>query len=189
MGDAALTEAYNAAVGALRRFRDAHLRMVALYIISPAHRNPTPTCAAPPRAEVVVAETDTAAAVEVSADQLSIVEIGNGSAGSGEEGQGGEGAAVLGEPVLLRGTGGTDMVRFLKGVSDRTSERSCVSSELWCTVIYIYTLVNTTPCISKARMGTRAHSTVHTMHTYPQNDLLHASRCYLFYDTRPISQK
>ena len=120
MGDAALTEAYNAAVGALRRFRDAHLRMVALYIISPAHRNPTPTCAAPPRAEVVMAETDTAAAVEVSADQLSNVEIGNGSVGSG--GEGGEGAAVLGEPVLLRGTGGTDMVRFLKGVRDRTSE-------------------------------------------------------------------
>ena len=67
-----------------------------------------------------MAETDTAAAVEVSADQLSIVEIGNGSVGSG--GEGGEGAAVLGEPVLLRGTGGTDMVRFLKGVRDRTSE-------------------------------------------------------------------
>ena len=34
MGDAALTGAYNAAVDALRRFRDAHLRIVVL----PSHR-------------------------------------------------------------------------------------------------------------------------------------------------------
>ncbi|KAF8461761.1 Indoleamine 2,3-dioxygenase [Russula ochroleuca] len=74
MGDAALTEAYNAAVDSLRRFRDAHLRIVALYIINPSHR--------------------------------------------GE----GEGEAATGVPGLLRGTGGTDLVRFLKGVRDRTSE-------------------------------------------------------------------
>ena len=33
--DAARAEAYNAATDALRRFRDAHLRIVALYIVSP----------------------------------------------------------------------------------------------------------------------------------------------------------
>jgi len=79
MGDAALTEAYNAAVDALRRFRDAHLRIVALYIVGPSHRvAPTPAAAA--TAEVGV-------------------------------GQG-----------MLRGTGGTDSIRFLKSVRDRTSE-------------------------------------------------------------------
>jgi indoleamine 2,3-dioxygenase len=99
MGDLALTEAYNAAVDALRRFRDAHLRIVALYIIGPSRRG-APTAAAAPRAEVTVAP-------EACAGQLCIG-IGTGGA-----------AAV---PGLLCGTGGTDMVKFLKSVWDRTSE-------------------------------------------------------------------
>jgi indoleamine 2,3-dioxygenase len=91
MGDAALTEAYNAAVDGLRRFRDAHLRIVALYIVGPSHRGaPTSAPAAP---------------AGVCAGQLGI-EAENGGA----------------LPGLLRGTGGTDMVKFLKGVRDRTSE-------------------------------------------------------------------
>ncbi|GJE89819.1 indoleamine 2,3-dioxygenase [Phanerochaete sordida] len=36
--DAKLTEAYNAAVGALKVFRDAHVRIVALYIVGPSRR-------------------------------------------------------------------------------------------------------------------------------------------------------
>jgi hypothetical protein len=40
MGEAALTEAYNFAVDALRRFRDEHLRMVGLYIVGPSCRGP-----------------------------------------------------------------------------------------------------------------------------------------------------
>ena len=95
MGDAALTEAYNAAVDALRRFRDAHLRIVALYIVGPSHRG-APTSVVAPRAEV--------AAAEACAGQSSVA-VGT--------------EAV---PGLLRGTGGTDLVRFLKGVRDRTSE-------------------------------------------------------------------
>lgn len=119
MGDAALTEAYNAAVDSLRRFRDAHLRIVALYIINPSHRGAPTTCAAPNRAEVVVADTDTDTAASVEcADQLCCIEIGSGSGSGGE----GEGEAATGVPGLLRGTGGTDLVRFLKGVRDRTSE-------------------------------------------------------------------
>jgi indoleamine 2,3-dioxygenase len=98
MGDTALTEAYNAAVDALRRFRDAHLRIVALYIVGPSHRC-APTYAAPFRAE--------GAAAEACAGQSSVA-VGTGT-----------GEAV---PGLLRGTGGTDLVRFLKGVRDRTSE-------------------------------------------------------------------
>jgi len=106
MGDTALTEAYNAAVDALRRFRDAHLRIVALYIVGPSHRI-APTFAAP-----------ATAAAEVCTGQLG---IGNGiGTGTGTGGT----AAV---PGLLRGTGGTDMVRFLKGVRDRTSEAAFVA--------------------------------------------------------------
>jgi len=101
MKDAALTEAYNAAVDALRRFRDAHLRIVALYIIGPSHRSRAPPPAALPRTE----------AAGTCAGQLSVA-IGTGI---------GELDAPP-ESGLLLGTGGTDMVRFLKGVRDRTSE-------------------------------------------------------------------
>jgi len=42
------TEAYNAAVDALCRFRDAHLRIVALYIVGPS-------CHGPPHARAPIA--------------------------------------------------------------------------------------------------------------------------------------
>jgi indoleamine 2,3-dioxygenase len=70
-----LVEPYDAAVGALKRFRDAHMRVVALYIIGPARR---------------------AAAREAEERGRWLPE--------GE----------------LKGTGGTELVQFLKGVRDRT---------------------------------------------------------------------
>ncbi|KAI9463543.1 Indoleamine 2,3-dioxygenase [Lactarius psammicola] len=96
-GNAALTDAYNAALAALRRLRDAHLRIVTLYVIGPSHRAPTAS-----RAPTLSVQSKGAAgAVKVG--------FANGTcAGSG--------------PTLLRGTGGTDLIRFLKGVRDRTSE-------------------------------------------------------------------
>jgi indoleamine 2,3-dioxygenase len=111
MGDAALTEAYNAAVDALRRFRDAHLRIVALYIVGPSHRGAhhTSVTASAPRAQV----TTEAVADEVCAGEKSIgIETGIGT-GTGE---------VTVAPRLLRGTGGTDLIKFLKGVRDHSSE-------------------------------------------------------------------
>ena len=63
-----LREAYNDAVLALKEFRDAHLQIVALYIVGPSRRGR-------------------------------------------REGECG---------MRLRGTGGTQLVRFLKGVRDRT---------------------------------------------------------------------
>jgi indoleamine 2,3-dioxygenase len=93
MGDAALTEAYNAAVDALRRFRDAHLRVVALYIVGPSHRAPTSS-------PVIQAE----AAAERHEDQMGMGTM-----------------AMETATGLLRGTGGTDLVKFLKGVRDHTS--------------------------------------------------------------------
>jgi indoleamine 2,3-dioxygenase len=106
MGDAALTEAYNAAVDALRRFRDAHLRIVALYIVGPSRRGP-------PHAHAPIAHCRAGPVTEAC----------------GGQGQMGMGIAMETGPTsksvptdMLRGTGGTDMVRFLKGVRDRTSE-------------------------------------------------------------------
>ena len=114
MGDEALTEAYNAAVDALRRFRDAHLRIVALYIIGPSRRCAHTSATAPtPHAQVATTATAVeVAAAEVCADQKSFV-TGNGN---------GEVIEPAPAPRLLRGTGGTDLVKFLKGVRDRTSE-------------------------------------------------------------------
>ncbi|KAI0260420.1 tryptophan 2,3-dioxygenase [Gloeopeniophorella convolvens] len=83
MDDAALTDAYNAALDALRRFRDAHMRIVAIFIVGPSRR---PASGVP-----ALREDDIAEAVQGT-------------------GQG-----------PLRGTGGTDLVRFLKGVRDRTA--------------------------------------------------------------------
>jgi len=96
-GNAALTDAYNAALAALRRLRDAHLRIVTLYIVGPSHRAP-PGSRAP---TLTMQAKEIAGAVKVG--------FANGTcSGSG--------------PTLLRGTGGTDLIRFLKGVRDRTSE-------------------------------------------------------------------
>ncbi|KAJ7683433.1 Indoleamine 2,3-dioxygenase-domain-containing protein [Mycena rosella] len=76
-GDATLLSAYNAAVGALKRFRDCHMAIVTAYIIQPARR---------------------AAAMNVA----------------------GDGAEVDAE-APLKGTGGTELVKFLKTVRDRTA--------------------------------------------------------------------
>ena len=80
-----LLDAYNSAVGAMKAFRDAHIRIVAIYIVGPASRQ---------------------RAVEAQED------AGRMSASMRE---GIRGAA-------LRGTGGTPLVQFLKGVRDKTAE-------------------------------------------------------------------
>jgi indoleamine 2,3-dioxygenase len=112
MHDAALTEAYNAAVDALRQFRDAHLRIVALYIVGPSHRgaHTSVTTASTPRAQVTItAAADKVIAAEVCVGEKSIgIETGTGE--------------VAAAPRLLRGTGGTNLIKFLKGVRDQTSE-------------------------------------------------------------------
>ena len=115
MGDAALTEAYNAALDALRRFRDAHLCIVALYIVSPSHRGAHASAAfSTPRSQVTSAAADKVGAAEVCMGEQSI------TTGAGAE-------EVAPPPRLLRGTGGTDLIRFLKGVRDRTFEATLPS--------------------------------------------------------------
>ena len=72
--DPDLVASYNAAVLSLKEFRDAHMKIVALYIVSPAAK----------------AKREANRAIE--------------------------------EKGPLKGTGGTDMVRFLKGVRDSTAK-------------------------------------------------------------------
>lgn len=105
-GDAALTDAYNASLAALRRLRDAHLRLVALYIVGPSHR--APAAAAAKESEE---ETAGAAAAGGRGCSAAMAGFGRGCAASAASAKG-----------MLLGTGGTDMIRFLKGVRDRTSD-------------------------------------------------------------------
>jgi indoleamine 2,3-dioxygenase len=90
----ALVEAYNAAVTALKAFRDAHMRVVAIYIVGPARR---------------AAEREAARARD---EEMREKGRWLGSEQEGKDGQDGDG---------LKGTGGTELVRFLKGVRDRTA--------------------------------------------------------------------
>jgi len=84
----AILEAYNAAVMALKEFRDAHMIIAALYIIIPASH---------PRKQ----QTEQAYP-QVESDYISP---------SGETHH---------KEGVLKGTGGTDLVRFLKSVRDQT---------------------------------------------------------------------
>jgi indoleamine 2,3-dioxygenase len=83
-----LLEAYNAAVGALKRFRDYHITIVTSYIIQPARR-----------------------AARETAMQTNSETAGDGAAAVEE----------VGEQTPLRGTGGTELAKFLKAVRDRTA--------------------------------------------------------------------
>lgn len=78
-----LREAYNTTVRSMKAFRDAHMKIVAMYIIGPSRRFNAPGH-----------DTKTTPAENIAED---------------------DGTAVL------KGTGGTDLVRFLKGVRDRTA--------------------------------------------------------------------
>lgn len=84
----AILEAYNAAVMALKEFRDAHMTIVALYIVIPArHPRKQRTEQTEPQAESDYVRPDR------ETDQ---------------------------QNRFLKGTGGTELVRFLKSVRDQT---------------------------------------------------------------------
>ncbi|KAH9481074.1 Indoleamine 2,3-dioxygenase [Psilocybe cubensis] len=91
-GGTSVLEAYNAAVMALKEFRDAHMIIVALYIIAPARLY---------EAEVKSRSSVTQPPTRPGSESEYVTEKHSDN-----------------EP--LKGTGGTDLVRFLKGVRDQT---------------------------------------------------------------------
>jgi len=91
-----LLDAYNNAVSAVKAMRDAHIRIVATYIIGPAAR-------ARERARALEEGR-----VEDAAGHVDTAEQENGK---------------------LKGTGGTDLVRFLKGVRDQTARAVIVGEK------------------------------------------------------------
>jgi indoleamine 2,3-dioxygenase len=90
-----LTAAYDDAVRRLKEFRDAHMRIVAIYIVGPARRAAERE-AERARRDVESQEGRWLGPKEDVDEQL-----------PSDEG--------------LKGTGGTELVRFLKGVRDRTA--------------------------------------------------------------------
>lgn len=99
-----LLAAYNAAVKALRTFRDAHLRIVAMYIVGPSRR-----------VEAGERSVNPAKRAEVSATVAGVSATSHPSV---------EEAASSAE----KGTGGTNAMTFLKGVRNRTA-RAIIEKE------------------------------------------------------------
>lgn len=95
-----LGPAYDAAVGAMRRFRDAHMRLATVFIVQQARREPA-------RGSVHWAEWEARRVAKERAEE--------------ERRRLGEGAAER-EREKVVGTGGTDLVSFLKRCRDRTVE-------------------------------------------------------------------
>ena len=88
-----LVNAYNSAVDAVKAFRDAHIRIVAIYIIGPASRE-----RADEAREDSAGDSASHDARRVSANMRGGI-----------------------REAALRGTGGTQLVQFLKGVRDQTA--------------------------------------------------------------------
>ncbi|TRM64555.1 Indoleamine 2,3-dioxygenase [Schizophyllum amplum] len=91
--DAELTDAYNATILALKSFRDEHMVIVTLYIIQPARRA---------RALAEAERAEEAARAQATARVAPI--------------------PALAQQLPLKGTGGTDIARFLKDTRDKTAQ-------------------------------------------------------------------
>ncbi|KAF6755292.1 tryptophan 2,3-dioxygenase [Ephemerocybe angulata] len=130
---AELLQAYNAAVQALKVFRDKHMIIVALYIVGPARRaaaakaatsafvppaTPSATSSATPSTATPPASTPSGApstgatetqGKETHGKEMRVETRREARSEAEEEGK-----------EVLKGTGGTDLVRFLKSVRDQT---------------------------------------------------------------------
>ncbi|EIW84551.1 Indoleamine 2,3-dioxygenase [Coniophora puteana RWD-64-598 SS2] len=101
----ALLDAYNASVAAVRSLRDGHIRIVAAYIVSPAANERTRL-------------TEKGSAKDDVTELETPVDIGKASRTAAQH--------AVKEARELKGTGGTDLVRFLKGVRDQTAHAALI---------------------------------------------------------------
>ncbi|KAJ3569934.1 hypothetical protein NP233_g4732 [Leucocoprinus birnbaumii] len=99
-GGTTILEAYNAALKSLKEFRDAHMIIVALYIIGPARHARSGSR----NFGLVVSGTEEP---PTNAQENQMME---------------KAFKVSEKSEALKGTGGTDLVKFLKGVRDQTAD-------------------------------------------------------------------
>jgi len=98
--DAPILDAYNGVVRAVKEFRDAHMIIITLYIIGPAKRSQT--------REAVTAIEHSLEPLEKEQETTTTKAM--------------ESMFEKNEKEGLRGTGGTDLVKFLKGLRDQTAK-------------------------------------------------------------------
>jgi indoleamine 2,3-dioxygenase len=133
--NADLLEGYNEAVRALKSFRDAHLRIVALYIVGPSRRVEAGMRAATSPAMSPSASSSTSSSS--SADSLFHTSSSISSSISSSTSYSQSSVSVSSvssapalvpneKDVLEKGTGGTLLMPFLKSVRDRTAEAEFV---------------------------------------------------------------
>ncbi|KAJ4486630.1 Indoleamine 2,3-dioxygenase [Lentinula edodes] len=109
--DTPLLNAYNSAVTALKKFRDAHIVLVARYIIGPAARA---------RANEGQSQSDDSNR-ECQSDGKECESESEGKSNSNSKESNAEGERES-ETQVLKGTGGTHLARFLKSVRDNTRD-------------------------------------------------------------------
>lgn len=125
-----LLEGYNEAVRALREFRDAHLRIVALYIIGPSRRVDAGTRMRPghyhgPLPSPTVSPSTSTSSVSDLSSSGSSASLPSSDGCTSQSSVSSSAIASLRDQeaaVLEKGTGGTLLMPFLKSVRDRTAE-------------------------------------------------------------------
>jgi indoleamine 2,3-dioxygenase len=112
----ALTKSYNNAVEELKRFRDVHIRIVTLFIISPSRRIVTSSASATPyhSAEQFAVSSPATCMFARQCSTIGATKNFNHEALTREE------TIQKTENPGLVGTGGTQLVPFLKGARDNT---------------------------------------------------------------------
>lgn len=113
-----LVNKYNAAVGALRKFRDAHLKIACVYIVAPARKAAVEAqqTLAPASSTCPVGAMLARLAAEGDADLLAVCPI-SGLNLNGEKPT--TTSRSSSEPVI--GTGGTELVALLRSCRDATT--------------------------------------------------------------------
>lgn len=109
----ALVEAYDEAIGALKRLREKHMRVATLYIIQQARRPVTPELvrmgAAAPIVPTLTASDDSSSSSSKGKQPLDLSEFIHEAEDKSTE-----------KDDEIRGTGGTALIKFLKMCRDNT---------------------------------------------------------------------